>query len=269
MARIRTIKPEFPEDELLGSEPIQVRYLFILLWTIADDEGRFRAAPEHIKSKLFQYDYDLTVADVAQWLKTLDKIGRVHLYVVRNQQYGEIVNWLKHQRIDRPSPSSLPPSPERSTNETGTLVEHSTRRGREKEGKGEDLEGEREGPVSVDLQLPVFRPEGAGSLSTTAACYLLRSAWPAGRQGSERKALAAWKKALTIATEQQIGEGASAWLAYWKQGDNALFAHEFANWLNDERWREPPPPIRKGKGEDRQQRIAAHLQAFIERGETA
>ena len=39
MARIRTIKPEFPQSETIGKLSREARLLFIQLWTLADDEG--------------------------------------------------------------------------------------------------------------------------------------------------------------------------------------------------------------------------------------
>ena len=40
MARIRTIKPEFPQSESIGALTREARLLFVLLWTIVDDSGR-------------------------------------------------------------------------------------------------------------------------------------------------------------------------------------------------------------------------------------
>lgn len=107
MGRIRSIKPETPKDEIFGKLPRDVRLLFILLWTVADDAGRFRASPTLIKAELFPYD-DLTGEEIGGWLDLLDEKGRIQLYTVRDQQYGSIVNWKNHQKIDRPSTSRIP-----------------------------------------------------------------------------------------------------------------------------------------------------------------
>lgn len=43
MARIRTIKPEFWEDEDIGKLPIPCRLFFIGCWNFADDYGVIKA----------------------------------------------------------------------------------------------------------------------------------------------------------------------------------------------------------------------------------
>jgi hypothetical protein len=113
MARIRTIKPEFPEDETLGHVCRDARLMFVLLWTICDDFGRFRASASYLRGQLFPYDEDISNKEVNEWLDQLCLVGRTKLYRVGNQAYGYVVNWTKHQRIDNASKSSIPePLPE-------------------------------------------------------------------------------------------------------------------------------------------------------------
>ena len=45
MARIRTIKLEFWEDEKLAKLPVHARLLFIGTWNFADDNGALLANP--------------------------------------------------------------------------------------------------------------------------------------------------------------------------------------------------------------------------------
>ena len=61
MPRIRTVKPEFWEDELLGVMPRDARLLFIATFNMADDEGILRWTPAYIKAQAFMYDDDLTI----------------------------------------------------------------------------------------------------------------------------------------------------------------------------------------------------------------
>ena len=58
MARIRTIKPEFPHSESMGRVSREARLCFILLWTIADDAGRLRGNSRMLASLLYPYDDD-------------------------------------------------------------------------------------------------------------------------------------------------------------------------------------------------------------------
>ena len=114
MARIRSIKPEFPQSESIGRLSRDARLLFIQLWTIADDSGRARASSRMLASLLYPYDDDAPKL-MAAWLGDLEKGGLIRQYEVEGNAYLEIVKWLKHQKIDRPSPSRFPEYREDST----------------------------------------------------------------------------------------------------------------------------------------------------------
>lgn len=114
MARIRTIKPEFPQSETVGKLSRDARLLFIQIWTIVDDAGRARAASRMLASLLYPYDDDAG-SMIDGWLDELERMSCIRRYEVDGSQYLEIVKWLDHQKIDRPTPSRLPeyrePSP--------------------------------------------------------------------------------------------------------------------------------------------------------------
>ena len=107
VARIRTIKPEFVESESVGKLSREARLLFILLWTFVDDSGRARASSRLLASRLYPYDEDAQ-KKIGGWLAELEEGGHVRLYEVDGDSYLDIPKWLKHQKIDRPSPSRLP-----------------------------------------------------------------------------------------------------------------------------------------------------------------
>ena len=107
MARIRTIKPEFPQSESIGRVSRDARLLFIELWTIADDSGRTRGSSRMLASLLFPYDEDAPSL-IEDWLAELDREGCVTRYLHDGQTYLEICNWRAHQKIDKPSASKLP-----------------------------------------------------------------------------------------------------------------------------------------------------------------
>jgi hypothetical protein len=107
MARIRTIKPEFPHSEKIGGLSRDARLLFLQLFTVADDAGRLRGASRMLASLLYPYDDDAPKL-IGKWLTELDEKGCIRRYEVDGSQYVEIVNWLKHQKIDRPSESRIP-----------------------------------------------------------------------------------------------------------------------------------------------------------------
>lgn len=107
MARIRTIKPEFPQSESMGRLSRDARLLFVNLWTICDDEGRARGNSRMLASLLFPYDDDAP-ALIEGWLRSLEDEECIVRYVVDGSTYLQICNWLNHQKIDKPSKSKLP-----------------------------------------------------------------------------------------------------------------------------------------------------------------
>lgn len=113
MARIRTIKPEFPHSESMGRVSRESRLCFVLLWTIADDSGRLRGNSRMLASLLYPYDDDAK-NKIDSWLGQLSKEGCIVRYEVEGTSYIQIENWSSHQKIDKPSPSKIPPFDESS-----------------------------------------------------------------------------------------------------------------------------------------------------------
>jgi hypothetical protein len=107
VGRIRTIKPEFPQSESMGSVSRESRLCFILLWTQADDEGRLRGSSRMLASLLFPYDADAPTL-IDGWLSELEREKCISRYEVESRHYIEITNWLVEQKIDHPSRSKLP-----------------------------------------------------------------------------------------------------------------------------------------------------------------
>lgn len=107
VARIRTIKPEFPHSESMGKVSRDSRLLFVLMWTLADDSGRLRGSSRMLASLLFPYDSDVP-KKIDGWLTELESENCISRYVVDGNQYIEIRNWLSHQKIDRPTLSKIP-----------------------------------------------------------------------------------------------------------------------------------------------------------------
>lgn len=105
MARIRSIKPELPKDEELAELSIATRYLFALLPTHADREGRLEDRPRVLKLEVFPWDD----VDVDNMLEELTPRFLVR-YESLGKKYIFIRQFLKHQRPNsKESPSSIPP----------------------------------------------------------------------------------------------------------------------------------------------------------------
>lgn len=113
MARIRTIKPEFPQSESMGRVSRDARLLFIQLWTLCDDEGRSRGDARLIKGLLYPYD-EIKFSQIDGWLDELQAENCIIRYDVEGSRYLAVRNWLNHQKIDRPSRSKIPEPPETS-----------------------------------------------------------------------------------------------------------------------------------------------------------
>lgn len=107
MARIRSIKPEFFDHELLCSLSPWHRLCFAGLWTQADKAGRMEDRPARLKARIFPYD-DL---DFEALLADLAKHGFIVRYVVDGRRYLAIPeeSWAEHQRPRQDEHESLLP----------------------------------------------------------------------------------------------------------------------------------------------------------------
>lgn len=139
MARIRTVKPAFFASEDVSALTFRARLTWIGLWTHSDDAGRCKDNTKLIKAAVWPLD-EVSLKDIEIDLNTLADRGAILRYEVEGKQYIQIVNWRKHQRIDKPSPSHLPPFPERSGRTPGITREGDATApvGNGKEGKGKE-----------------------------------------------------------------------------------------------------------------------------------
>lgn len=110
--RIRSIKPEFWRSADIADLTVEDRLLFIGLWSYVDDNGVGRDVTAIIAADLFAFDLSRdsrdTLARVERGLANLSEAGRIIRYEVEGYQYLEIVNWRKHQRIDKPNKPRFP-----------------------------------------------------------------------------------------------------------------------------------------------------------------
>jgi hypothetical protein len=153
MARIRTIKPEFPQSESMGRVSREARLLFVLLWTVCDDDGRTRAASRMLASLLYPYDDDAP-KKIDGWLAELEREQCIERYLVEGSTYLQVCKWRNHQRIDHPTASKLPTPREGSrilASDSGSLAPDLDRNGK-RIGKGSKVPSE---PLSGDA------PDGA------------------------------------------------------------------------------------------------------------
>jgi hypothetical protein len=142
MPRIRTIKPEFWDDEKLATIPRDARLTFIGMWNHSDDYGVVKGHSSWLKNKIFPYD-DIKLSIFEGWLKTLVGIHSVFPFSENGEKYYYIKNFQTHQFINRPS-KTRNPEPPTNINDSSLINHGVLHDDSSQEGEGEG-EGEKEG----------------------------------------------------------------------------------------------------------------------------
>jgi hypothetical protein len=81
------------------------------MWTAADDSGRMRDDARLVKSDVWPLEDEVTSSDVEADLAELASQGRIIRYIIDGRAYIQITGWKEHQRINKPTPSSIPAPP--------------------------------------------------------------------------------------------------------------------------------------------------------------
>lgn len=101
--RIRTIKPEFWTDSFMVSIAPIGRLVFLSLFNVADDYGCFTDDLEEISMLVFPKEDPV---DIADWIDLFLAANRIELLEGDDGEvFYRLVNWERHQRVDRPSKS--------------------------------------------------------------------------------------------------------------------------------------------------------------------
>lgn len=112
MPRNRVIEPAFWSDKKLSKLSYFDRLFFIALWNFADDYGRGKAIPKELAGFAFPHDEEIGAVEIREALARLAGNGRIRLYSIDGEDYYCIPSWGRHQRVDHPSKSSIPPQPD-------------------------------------------------------------------------------------------------------------------------------------------------------------
>ena len=168
MARIRTVKPDIRRSQLVSSWPYVVRWTFVGLPGYLDDEGRGYDDPRLIKAELYPLDDDMTAKKIEHHLDVIAGQGPLCRYEVDGRRYLHITSWGEHQRINRPTPSRIPPCPmhESSVTTHGALTEPSVKPHAR---KGKEGNKGREGSESAPADPPQTAPEAENAGAVVAA----------------------------------------------------------------------------------------------------
>ena len=153
--RKRMVDPSYWSNPKAREVGIYAWTLFGAMWSIADDAGRLRDEPHFIKGTcLPQYDH-ATTTRTKRWLDSLETIGVIHRYSVGGSKYIQIAQWNKYQKVNRPSPSTIPPPNSLSDSLNHSLSDSLTTHGvTHAEGKG----GEGKIPSIDSSALDLERP---------------------------------------------------------------------------------------------------------------
>jgi hypothetical protein len=109
MSRKRQLPPDLPDWTGFKALSHDARLLYLLLYTIADDEGRMREDPGFFAFKLFPGETGFGLR-IEACLREIEREGMVGRYEVGRSRYLAILAW-DVQKISHPTPSKLPPPP--------------------------------------------------------------------------------------------------------------------------------------------------------------
>lgn len=222
MPRIRTIKPEFWRDDGLASVSAEACLLAVGLLNYADDEGYFNAHPRLVEADVFplrELSGSTTVL-----LRELSDIGYIQVFSgTDGKTYGLIVNFCKHQVINKKAPSKIKALcglPEDYGSATVVLPPGKERKGKEKEIKEKINQKEKPAAQKRDVVIP----EGV-SQNTWADWLQLRKAKraPVTQTAVDQIAREATKAGWTLerALAEATARGWTGFKADWLQASTA------------------------------------------------
>lgn len=221
MPRIRSIKPEFWQDQKVSRLPVLARLVYICLWSMADDEGRIEADSETVWHFGFPRE---SREDVAKALRVLAESSRIVVYRgVNGSDLIAIPRWMIHQKIDKPTRSKIEAPPEVAADSSSPREESSNIR--ESSTTDRDLDqGSGSGIKDQDLSCPQER--------TDLPPFAL--IWNEEVAGSPLKTVRVWSAGRARALKARLVEEAD--LEVWRLAIRHLVASPFHRGVNDRGW---------------------------------
>lgn len=246
MARIRSVKPEYFTHPDVLALSIPARLMYIALWTQADDEGRLYDQPTKIRGLAFGDDDKIDVEKILRELaapsrcdECAERHGHILRYITDARRCLQVVHFRKHQRIDKPSRSTVPAwDPE-----TGILIDDSASvRGTFRESSTNDPGTLPKSSIRTEIgsREQGSREQGTGNARGATDAPGFAEFWRAyPNKTGKRAAVNAWRKlrppldAVLAALAWQVGQ--PQWLR-----DGGDFIPHPATWLNRGSWQDEP-----------------------------
>ena len=176
--RIRSIKPDFWRSADISGLALEDRLLFIGIWSYVDDNGVGIDRLALVAADLFADDMERdppeTLARVSRGLSKLFSTGLIHRYKAENRALLCVVNWDKHQRVDKPNKARYPRPDVSLTSDYGDSresVAESSRESRESLAPGTGEQGNR-GTESKSVM-----PRNGAATKTTQRGTRLDPSW--------------------------------------------------------------------------------------------
>jgi DnaD/phage-associated family protein len=97
MAKRRMHHSGMWESEKFADLHPMARLLTVALIDIADDQGRFKAHPAWLRSRIFPYD-DFALTEISEWLEAIANNETIVIYTAKGKTYGQLLNWWEYQK---------------------------------------------------------------------------------------------------------------------------------------------------------------------------
>lgn len=102
------MKPETASDKKLARAAIESRYTFLLIISQADDYGLLLAEPRQLLGLLYPHDEEMTSARLDRHLRELVDLKMLQWRMtVDGARVLQVVNWKKHQVVQKPGKPTL------------------------------------------------------------------------------------------------------------------------------------------------------------------
>jgi hypothetical protein len=258
--RIRTLKPEWIEDSKMLKASPPARVLSIAMLLMADDHGRGVGDPEIIVPRIFPRH---SREGLEGYQELLD-LGFFITYEIRGQTYFAIVNWQKHQRIDRPGKPRVPPPTEVSFEQPSKPgydnPRENSRESREFSSPDHDhdldLDLDHDHELSTRVRAlcatdpkPESKPKRKSKPKPAVKSeFDFEPVWALypRKQSKQRGLLAAAKHVRTEADYAALLKAVEAMASAW-EGHDTTYCPHFSTFVNQRRWEEDLP-MPKGNG---------------------